>query len=163
MNETIITVSDVSKVYKLYDKQSDRLKEALSVRRKEYHKDFYALKDISLTIQRNQCVGIIGTNGSGKSTLLKLLSGVLTPTTGYIDCQGKVSALLELGAGFNPEYTGLENIYLNGTMMGYDKKEMEERIDLIADFAGLGDFLYQPVKTYSSGMFARLAFADHYL
>ncbi len=159
MNPAIITLSGVSKVYHLYARQSDRLMEAISLRKKQRHKDFYALQDISLQINQNQCVGIIGTNGSGKSTLLKLICGVLTPTTGTIDVQGKISALLELGAGFNPEYTGIENIFLNGAMMGYSKEEIEAKVEMIADFANIGEFLYQPVKTYSSGMFARLAFA----
>ncbi len=117
------------------------------------------MKNINLSIKHGESVGIVGTNGSGKSTLLKLITGVVTPTTGEIKTEGKIAALLELGAGFNPEYTGIENIYLNGTMMGYTEEEMEKRVPAIVDFADIGEFIYQPVKSYSSGMFARLAFA----
>ncbi|MEF9939053.1 MAG: ABC transporter ATP-binding protein [Clostridium sp.] len=154
-----IEVKDVTKIYKLYDKPIDRLKESLSVSHKEYHKDFYALSSISFEVEKGQTVGIIGTNGSGKSTILKIITGVLTPTTGQVKVEGKISALLELGAGFNMDYTGIENIYMNGTMMGFSKKEMEAKLKDILDFADIGDFVYQPVKTYSSGMFVRLAFA----
>lgn len=157
--ETIIDIKHLNKVYSLYDKPIDRLKEVLSVTHKSYHREHYALNDISLSIQKGESVGIIGKNGSGKSTLLKIITGVLNPTSGEVTIKGKISALLELGAGFNPEYTGLENIYLNGTMMGYSRAEMDERVDDIVAFADIGDFIQQPVKTYSSGMFARLAFA----
>ncbi len=159
MSEAVIKVTDVTKVYKLYDKPMDRLKEALSLTHKSYHTDHYALNGISLEVGRGECVGIIGTNGSGKSTLLKIITGVLNATEGSVEINGKISALLELGAGFNMEYTGVENIYLNGTMMGFSREEMEERVQDIIDFAEIGDFIHQPVKTYSSGMFARLAFA----
>lgn len=159
MGDVAIRVENVSKVYKLYDKPIDRLKETLSISKKIYHKDHYALNDISFEVKKGETVGIIGTNGSGKSTLLKMITGVLTPTSGKIEVNGKVSALLELGAGFNPEYTGMENIYLNGTMMGYSREEMENKVKPIIEFADIGDFINQPVKTYSSGMFARLAFA----
>ncbi|ALB44144.1 ABC transporter ATP-binding protein [Clostridium beijerinckii] len=159
MNNIAIKIENLSKIYKLYDKPIDRLKEALSISRKKRHKDYYALNDINLEIKKGEIVGIVGTNGSGKSTILKIITGVLTPTTGTINIDGKISALLELGAGFNPEYTGIENIYLNGTMLGYSKEEMETKIPKIIEFADIGDFIYQPVKTYSSGMFARLAFA----
>lgn len=158
MNDIAIKVENVSKVYKLYDKPIDRLKESLNPS-KVYHKDHYALNNISFEIKKGETVGIVGTNGSGKSTLLKMITGVLTPTSGSIQVNGKISALLELGAGFNPEYTGIENIYLNGTMMGYTREQMDERIQPIIDFADIGEFINQPVKTYSSGMFARLAFA----
>ena len=158
MNDIAIKVENVSKVYKLYDKPIDRLKESLNPS-KVYHKDHYALNNISFEIKKGETVGIVGTNGSGKSTLLKMITGVLTPTSGSIQVNGKISALLELGAGFNPEYTGIENIYLNGTMMGYTRDQMDERIQPIIDFADIGEFINQPVKTYSSGMFARLAFA----
>ncbi|MBQ5598766.1 MAG: ABC transporter ATP-binding protein, partial [Lachnospiraceae bacterium] len=121
--------------------------------------DFYALNGLSFHVEKGQTVGIIGTNGSGKSTILKIITGVLTPTTGEVNVDGKISALLELGAGFNMDYTGIENIYMNGTMMGFTKKEMDEKLQDILDFADIGDFVYQPVKTYSSGMFVRLAFA----
>ncbi len=159
MNDVAIKVENVSKVYKLYDKPLDRLKESLNPLRRSYHRDFYALKDISFVIKKGETVGIIGKNGSGKSTLLKIITGVLTQSEGSVQVNGKVSALLELGAGFNPELTGIENIYLNGTIMGYTKEEMDSRVDDILAFADIGDFVYQPVKTYSSGMFVRLAFA----
>lgn len=157
--ENAIEVKDVTKIYRLYDKPIDRLKESLSISHKDYHKDFYALSNISFTVEKGQTIGIIGTNGSGKSTILKIITGVLTPTTGTVRVDGKISALLELGAGFNMDYTGIENIYMNGTMMGFSRKEMEAKLQDILDFADIGDFVYQPVKTYSSGMFVRLAFA----
>lgn len=157
--ENAIEIKDVTKIYKLYDKPIDRLKESLSPRHREYHRDFYALNNISFTVEKGQTVGIIGTNGSGKSTILKIITGVLTPTTGTVRVDGKISALLELGAGFNQDYTGIENIYMNGTMMGYSRKEMDAKLPEILAFAEIGDFVYQPVKTYSSGMFVRLAFA----
>ena len=144
---------------RLYDKPIDRLKESLSVTHKNYHKDFYALQNLSFDVKKGETVGIIGTNGSGKSTILKIITGVLTPTSGEVMVDGKISALLELGAGFNQDYTGIENIYMNGTMMGFSKKEMDEKLPDILEFADIGDFVYQPVKTYSSGMFVRLAFA----
>ena len=154
-----ISVQGVSKIYKLYDKPIDRLKEAVSLTHKSYHRDFFALSDISFDVKKGETVGIIGTNGSGKSTILKIITGVLSPTTGTAEVSGNISALLELGAGFNSEYTGLENIYMNGTMMGFSREEMERRMDDILRFADIGDFVNQPVKTYSSGMFVRLAFA----
>ena len=159
MSENAIEVKDVTKIYRLYEKPIDRLKESLSLTHKEYHKDFFALNKLSFDVKKGQTVGIIGTNGSGKSTILKIITGVLTPTTGTVMVDGKISALLELGAGFNMDYTGIENIYMNGTMMGFTKKEMDEKLQEILDFADIGDFVYQPVKTYSSGMFVRLAFA----
>lgn len=159
MEKGSVEVNDLSKVYHLYNKSSDRLRETFSIKKKKYSKDHYALKNINLSIKHGESVGIVGTNGSGKSTLLKLITGVVTPTTGEIKTEGKIAALLELGAGFNPEYTGIENIYLNGTMMGYTDGEMEKRVPAIVDFADIGEFIYQPVKSYSSGMFARLAFA----
>lgn len=154
-----IEIKDVTKIYRLYDKPIDRLKESLSISHREYHKKFFALNNISFQVEKGQTVGIIGTNGSGKSTILKIITGVLTPTTGQVQVEGTISALLELGAGFNQDYTGIENIYMNGTMMGFSKKEMEDKLQDILDFADIGDFVYQPVKTYSSGMFVRLAFA----
>lgn len=159
MEKGSVEVNDLSKVYHLYNKSSDRLRETFSIKKKKYSKDHYALKNINLSIKHGESVGIVGTNGSGKSTLLKLITGVVTPTTGEIKTEGKIAALLELGAGFNPEYTGIENIYLNGTMMGYTEEEMEKRVPGIVDFADIGEFIHQPVKSYSSGMFARLAFA----
>ena len=159
MPNTAIKVSHLTKVYKLYDKPIDRLKESLHPLKKKYHKDFYALNDVSFEIKKGETVGIIGKNGAGKSTLLKIITGVLTPSSGHVHVNGRIASLLELGAGFNPEYTGVENIYLQGTLMGYSKEEMEAKIDEILAFADIGDFVYQPVKSYSSGMFARLAFA----
>ena len=159
MSVNAIEVKDVTKVYRLYEKPIDRLKESLHPKHKSYHKDFYALNGLSFHVEKGQTVGIIGTNGSGKSTILKIITGVLTPTTGEVNVDGKISALLELGAGFNMDYTGIENIYMNGTMMGFTKKEMDEKLQDILDFADIGDFVHQPVKTYSSGMFVRLAFA----
>ncbi len=160
MNENIaIRVAGLSKIYPIYNNKNDRMKEALSLTRKKYHTDFHALNNVSFEVRIGQTVGIIGQNGSGKSTLLKILTGVLSPTSGEVFVNGKVSALLELGAGFNPEMTGMENIYLNGTIMGYTKEEMDKRVPQIIDFADIGDFINQPVKVYSSGMFVRLAFA----
>ncbi len=159
MSDMAIKIENVNKVYKLYDKPIDRMKESLSLTKKKYGRDHYALNNISFEVKKGETVGILGTNGSGKSTLLKIITGVLTPSSGKVEVNGKISALLELGAGFNPEYTGLENIYLNGTMMGYTREQMEKRVQPIMDFADIGEFIYQPVKTYSSGMFARLAFA----
>ena len=153
-----IAVKDVKKVYKLYEKPSDRLKETFGLARNR-HKEHYALNGVSLNIYQGETVGIIGTNGSGKSTILKIITGVLNPTEGEVVTNGRISALLELGAGFNQEYNGIENIYLNGTMMGFSEKEIEERMPEILKFADIGDYVYQPVKTYSSGMFVRLAFA----
>lgn len=159
MEEYAVKIQNLTKIYKLYAKPVDRLKEALNPAKKSYHKDFYALKDISFDIKKGQTIGIIGKNGSGKSTLLKILTDVLTPSSGEVEINGRISALLELGAGFNPEYTGIENIYLNGTVMGYSREEMSEKVGSIVEFADIGDFINQPVKNYSSGMFARLAFA----
>jgi teichoic acid transport system ATP-binding protein len=157
--DNAITVKDVTKIYKMYDKPIDRLKESLHPHHREYHRKFYALNNISFEVKKGETVGIIGTNGSGKSTILKIITGVLSPTQGTVDVEGSISALLELGAGFNSDYTGIENIYMNGTMMGFSRKEMEAKLQDILDFADIGDFVYQPVKTYSSGMFVRLAFA----
>ena len=157
--DIVIDVREVSKVYHLYDKPSDRLKEALHLCRGPKHKDHSALKELSFSIRRGETVGLIGTNGSSKSTILKIITGVITPTSGEVKVDGRISALLELGAGFNNEYTGMENIYLNGTMSGFSKKEIDAKLDDILSFADIGDYVYQPVKTYSSGMFVRLAFA----
>lgn len=159
MGTNSIEVKNLVKQYNLYDNPADRLKEVLHWGKKVRHQEFYALNGISFDVHKGETFGIIGTNGAGKSTLLKMITGVATPTSGTIKIDGKISALLELGAGFNSEYTGIENIFLNGVMMGYTREEMQERVDAIAEFADIGDFLYQPVKTYSSGMFARLAFA----
>lgn len=158
-NDIAIEVKNLTKVYHLYDKPQDRLKEALNPFKKSYHHDFYAMNDVSFEIKKGETVGIIGKNGAGKSTLLKMITGVLTPTSGEVHVNGRIASLLELGAGFNPEYTGVENIYLQGTLMGMNHEEMEPKVEEILEFADIGDFVYQPVKMYSSGMFARLAFA----
>lgn len=154
-----IRVMDITKIYKLYNKPSDRLKESLGLTRKKNYKEHYALRGVSFDVAQGESVGIIGTNGSGKSTILKIITGVLNKTSGEILVNGRISALLELGAGFNMEYTGIENIYLQGTMIGFSEEEIDEKLSEILEFADIGDFVYQPVKTYSSGMFVRLAFA----
>lgn len=155
----VIDIENVCKTYKLYRSKKEKLIDALSPIDTKLYKEFKALDDVSFSIEKGECVGLIGLNGSGKSTLLKIITGVITQTRGEIIVKGKISALLELGAGFNPEYSGLENIYLNSTLMGYTKEETDERISEILDFADIGEFIYQPVKTYSSGMFVRLAFS----
>ncbi len=156
---TVIKVRDLVKKYNIYDEPLDRLKEIFSIKKKCYHKEFLALNGLTFDVEKGDAIGILGKNGSGKSTLLKMITGVLTPTSGTLEIEGKIAAILELGTGFNMEYTGVENIYLNGTMMGYTKEEMDEKVQGIIDFADIGDFINQPVKVYSSGMFARLAFA----
>ena len=158
-NPVAIHVGDLSKVYKLYDRNRDRVIEALGLSRRVRYHEHYALNHVSFDIKRGETVGIIGSNGAGKSTILKIITGVVQPTSGTLTVDGRISALLELGAGFNQEYTGIENIYLNGTMMGYSRSEVEERIPAILEFADIGEFINQPVKMYSSGMFVRLAFA----
>lgn len=158
-NNIAIRVDHVTKMYKLYDKPSDRLKESLGLTKKKCFREHYALTDINFDIARGETIGIIGTNGAGKSTLLKIITGVLSPSSGAVHVNGRISALLELGAGFNMEYTGIENIYLNGTMMGFSEEEIDARLENILAFADIGDFVNQPVKMYSSGMFVRLAFA----
>ena len=159
MSDIAIKVDKVSKVYRLYDRQRDRLKDALNLTKKQCYRENFALDKLDFEIKKGETVGIIGTNGSGKSTILKIITGVLNPTDGEVTVDGRISALLELGAGFNMEYTGIENVYLNGTMIGFTKEEIDERLQDILDFADIGDFVNQPVKTYSSGMFVRLAFA----
>lgn len=157
---TAVSVNNVTKVYKMYDNPKDRFKESLGLgKNKIYHKDFFALQDVSFQVEQGEIVGIVGRNGSGKSTILKILTGVLNPTEGSVHIEGKVAALLELGAGFNMEYTGMKNIYLNATMMHISHAEIEKKIPEILAFADIGDHINQPVKTYSSGMFVRLAFA----
>ena len=158
-SKNAIEIRNLSKMYKLYNKPSDRLRDSLGLSRKKRYKEHYALQNINFDIHEGECVGIIGTNGSGKSTILKIITGVLSPTEGTVTVNGRISALLELGAGFNPEYSGMENIYLNGTMLGFSEEEIDSRLDEILSFADIGDFVNQPVKTYSSGMFVRLAFA----
>lgn len=157
-SDIAISVQNLNKTYRLFDHPGDRIKQFFSMGMKQYHKEFTALKDVSFEIKRGETVGIIGRNGSGKSTLLQLICGILKPTSGSVQVNGRISALLELGAGFNPEFTGRENVYFQGTLMGFTKAQMDERFDDIAAFADIGDFIDQPVRTYSSGMFVRLAF-----
>ena len=159
MQNVAIRVQNLTKMYKLYDKPTDRLVESLGLSKKKCYKEHYALNGINMVVNQGETVGIIGTNGSGKSTILKIITGVLTPTSGNVEINGRISALLDLGAGFNMEYTGMENVYLNGTMIGFSREEIDEKIDAILEFADIGEFIHQPVKTYSSGMFVRLAFA----
>ncbi len=157
--EIAIAVENVCKVYKLYDKPMDRLVEALGFTKEKKYREHFALSNVNFHVKKGECIGIIGTNGSGKSTILKIITGVLNPSSGNVTVNGRISALLELGAGFNMEYTGMENIYLNGTMNGFSNEEIEKRIPDILEFADIGDYVNQPVKTYSSGMFVRLAFS----
>lgn len=158
MEEITIKVSNVTKSYKLYEKPFDRVKETI-LGKKSLHKDFLAVNGVSFQVNRGETVGIIGGNGAGKSTLLKMITGVLNPSHGSIELSGNVSALLELGTGFDAERNGIENIYLNGRINGLSKKEIDDSVDKILEFADIGDFVYQPIKTYSSGMLVRLAFA----
>jgi len=159
MNRIPISVKGISKAYRIYDTPRQRFLEALHIGGRTYGRDHYALRDISFDVAEGEILGIIGVNGSGKSTLLKIITGVLAPTAGTVQVDGKVSALLELGAGFNPEYTGIENIYFNGMVMGFSREEMDRKLQGIIDFADIGDFIRQPVRTYSSGMYVRLAYA----
>lgn len=154
-----VKVENISKAYKMYAKPTDRVLEALRLTRKQLFTEFWAVNDVSFALQPGEILGIMGRNGSGKSTLLKMITGVLTPTGGNVDVKGKVASLLELGAGFNLEYSGMENIYFYGTLMGMTSAQMDDRVDEITGFAEIGDFIHQPVKTYSSGMFSRLAFS----
>ena len=156
---TAISVKSISKKYRLFGSPAERFLEALHPFDKKYHREFWALKDVSFEIQKGSTTGIIGKNGSGKTTLLQIISSVMQPTSGTVAVDGKISALLELGAGFNPEFTGRENVVLNGTFLGFSKQEMKERLPLVETFADIGDFFDQPVKIYSSGMYVRLAFA----
>jgi len=158
-NDIAIKVENLSKIYRLYDQPVDRLKESLHPFKKIYHRNFYALQNLGFQINKGDTVGIIGKNGSGKSTLLKVITGVLAPSEGVVEVNGKVSALLELGTGFNPEYTGIENIFFNGTIMGFSREQIDNKVDAIIAFADIGDFINQPVRTYSSGMYVRLAFS----
>ena len=157
--EPAIQVAHVSKMYRIYDRPQDRLKQMLWRGRRSYGREFWALRDVSLEVRRGETLGVIGRNGSGKSTLLQIIAGTLAPSTGDVRVQGRVAALLELGSGFNPEFSGRENVYLNGAILGVGRAELEKRFDEIAAFADIGQFLEQPVKLYSSGMFVRLAFA----
>ncbi len=154
-----IKAQSLSKIYPLYASPDDRLKEALHPMRKKYHKNFYALKNVNFEVEKGDALGIIGQNGSGKSTLLKILSRVLTPSAGSFQINGRVISLLELGSGFNPQLTGIENIYFYGTILGFSKKQIESKMDEIIAFADIGQFIHQPLKTYSSGMRSRLAFS----
>ena len=155
-----IQATDISKIYRIYDNKKDRIKETFSFcKHKEYGRNHYALNNVSFDMYEGELLGVIGANGCGKSTLLKIITGVLTPTTGSVIVRGKISSLLELGAGFNPDYTGMENIYFNGMVMGFSKAEMEKRVDDIVAFADIGEYIHQPVRTYSSGMYVRLAYA----
>ncbi len=157
--DVVIDIRELSKCYRVFPKPSDRLKQAVWGWKKRYHRDFWALRGINLQIRRGEAIGVIGRNGSGKSTLMQIIAGVLMPTEGEVRVQGRVDALLELGSAFNPEFTGRENVYLYGAILGLKRKEVEDRFDEIASFADIGDFLDQPVKTYSSGMKVRLAFS----
>jgi len=156
----MISVQNVSKLYRIYDNPSGRLKEILLRGRRKYHRDFWALRDINLEVPTGEAVGIIGRNGAGKTTLLQIIAGVLQPTTGDVRVEGRVTALLELGSGFNHEFTGRENILLSGQILGFSESEMKKRLDVIVQFAELEAFVDQPVKTYSTGMLMRLAFAS---
>lgn len=159
LSDTAIKVSNLSKCYYIYDKPQDRLFQILNRNRKKYYREFWALKNASFEVKKGETIGIIGKNGSGKSTLLQMICGTLTATEGYVEKKGRVAALLELGSGFNPEFTGRENIQLNASMLGLSKKEIDECLDDIIDFADIDDFIDQPIKTYSTGMAVRLAFA----
>jgi lipopolysaccharide transport system ATP-binding protein len=158
-DDIAISVKNLTKTYRIFGHPGDRIKQALTFGRMRFHKEFTALKDVSFEIRKGETIGIIGRNGSGKSTLLQLICGILKPTLGTIQVNGRISALLELGAGFNPEFTGRENVYFQGALMGMMQSEMDERFDDIAAFADIGEFIDQPVRIYSSGMFVRLAFA----
>ena len=157
--DVAIKANHLTKIYRIYERELDRLKETFHPFHKRYSKDFYALNDVSFEIRRGENVGLVGKNGAGKSTLLKIITGVLTPTNGTLEVNGRIASLLELGAGFNPEMTGVENIYMNGLLVGHSRDTMDAKIDDIIAFADIGEFINQPVKTYSSGMFARVAFA----
>jgi len=155
----VILVQNVSKVYRLYSRPSDRIREILSPSGKKQHQDFWALREVSFTVSKGEMLGIVGPNGSGKSTLLQIVSGIVQPTSGRVSTEGRIAALLELGAGFNPEFTGRENVFLNGEIMGLSRSDMEEAFPRIASFAEIGEFMDRPVKEYSSGMYVRLAFS----
>jgi lipopolysaccharide transport system ATP-binding protein len=158
-SDLAIKVENLSKCYHIYDQPSDRLLQMLTRGRKQYYREFWALNDVSFEVKKGETVGIVGRNGSGKSTLLQMICGTLNPTSGTIEANGRIAALLELGSGFNPEFTGRENVYLNASVLGLNNKEIDERYDKIAAFADIGNFIEQPIKTYSSGMVMRLAFA----
>src|SRR5580658_10879474 len=155
----VISARKLSKMYRMYAAPSAHLAEMLSLGRRSYHREFWALRDISFDLERGQTLGLIGPNGSGKSTLLEIVTGILTPTSGRIRTHGRIAALLELGAGFSPEFTGRENVFLNGEIMGLTRAEIERAMPSIEAFAEIGEFISRPVKEYSSGMYVRLAFA----
>ncbi len=157
--QDVVSLKDVSRYYKLYDLNRDRLKEALNPSGRKYHHEFYALKNVDLNVERKEILGILGRNGSGKSTLLKIITGILAPSAGCVEVDGRISALLELGTGFNPDFTGRENIFFHGVVNGYGKEFMKSRIEEIIDFADIGTYIDQPLKSYSSGMKTRLGFA----
>ena len=167
MSEIVIRVKNLSKCYQIYERPEDRLKQSIVPRLQRfvrriptnYYREFWALRDVSFEVHKGETVGIIGRNGSGKSTLLQMICGTLTPSAGTVETNGRIAALLELGTGFNPEFTGRENVYMNGTILGLDREEIDERFDAILAFADIGEFIEQPVKTYSSGMYVRLAFS----
>ena len=159
INYNVISCKNIVKKYSLYSEKIDRLKEVISPSNKKYHRDFYALNDVTFSITKGECVGIVGQNGSGKSTLLKIITGIITPTSGQIQVNGNISALLELGAGFHPDFSGRENIYFNASIFGLTKKEIDNRLDKIIEFSELGNYIDNPVRTYSSGMYMRLAFS----
>lgn len=158
-SDIAISVKNLTKTYRIFNHPGDRIKQAFTFGRVKFHKEFTAIKDVSFEIKKGETVGIIGRNGSGKSTLLQLICGILKPTSGSVTVNGRISALLELGSGFNPEFTGRENIYFQGAIMGFSKEAMDARVEDIIAFADIGEFIDQPVRTYSSGMFVRLAFA----
>lgn len=159
MKKIVVETKNLGKTYNLYSDHSDRVKEVFHPFRKKFHQPYHALKNVSLQIREGEFYGIIGRNGSGKSTLLQLITGILQPSEGSVTVDGRISALLELGAGFNPDFTGRENVFLNASILGFSREETERRFDEITSFADIGDFIHQPVKTYSSGMYVRLAFA----
>lgn len=158
-SDVAISVNNLTKTYRIFGHPGDRIKQALTFGRVRFHREFTALQDVSFEIKKGESLGVIGRNGSGKSTLLQLICGILKPTSGSIEVNGRISALLELGAGFNPEFTGRENVYFQGAVMGFTREDMERRFDDVAAFADIGEFIDQPVRTYSSGMYVRLAFA----
>ncbi|HIA50801.1 MAG TPA: ABC transporter ATP-binding protein [Candidatus Melainabacteria bacterium] len=155
-----IQLANISKKYNIYDRPTDRLKELLMRNRRSYHREFWALRDISFNVERGDSVALLGPNGSGKSTLLQIVAGVLQPSKGRVAAKGRITSILELGSGFQPDYTGRENVILNGIILGIPEKEIHRRLDEIAEFAEVGDFFDQPIRTYSSGMVVRLAFAS---
>lgn len=155
-----IQVRSVSKKYNIYDRPTDRLKELLLRNKRSFHREFWALSDVSLNVERGDSVALLGPNGSGKSTLLQIVAGVIQPSKGSVGVRGRTTAILELGSGFQPDYSGRENVILNGIILGIPEKEMKRRLEQIADFAEVGDFFDQPIRTYSSGMVVRLAFAS---